>query len=169
MNPHLLEHPLAIAGLLLAGLYLATAYVVTRSLWLPIFLHTAWNVLEGPVFGLPVSGARPPAAVFDTAERLGAPALWTGGAFGPEASLLLCIVLLAHIGALWGVRSLFSRSPGPAPPLRWPDLSTMTKDPPSPSGCRLPCQSQTTACRTCATRRIHWSPQGTAALAATRP
>src|SRR5207248_1984614 len=63
-NPHFQEHPLAFVGLLLAGFYLASAYVITGNLWLPIFLHTGWNLMEGPIFGLPVSGAVPPAAVF---------------------------------------------------------------------------------------------------------
>jgi membrane protease YdiL (CAAX protease family) len=38
-------------GVLLAGLYAAT-----RSLWLPIGVHWAWNLFEGPVFGTAVSG-----------------------------------------------------------------------------------------------------------------
>ena len=60
LNPHFLENRLALPGLLLAGLYLASAYLITGNLWLPIFLHTGWNLLEGPIFGLPVSGALPP-------------------------------------------------------------------------------------------------------------
>jgi membrane protease YdiL (CAAX protease family) len=103
-NPHFDEHPLAIAGLLLAGLYLASAYLITRNLWLAIFLHTGWNLLEGPIFGLQVSGMSVPASIFRT-QAVG-PELWTGGAFGPEAGLLLCLLMVVHIAALWAMAPL---------------------------------------------------------------
>ena len=74
----------ALALALEAGVLLAASYVATRSLWLPIGLHTAWNFLEGPVYGAPVSGVGLPSlleASFD------GPWWLTGGAFGPEAGL----------------------------------------------------------------------------------
>ncbi len=43
-----------------AGALLAAAYVATRSLWMPIGLHWAWNLFEGPVWGTPVSGIAAP-------------------------------------------------------------------------------------------------------------
>jgi uncharacterized protein len=115
INPHFLQTPLAVVGLLLAGLYLATAYLVTENLWLAIFLHTGWNLMEGPVFGLPVSGTTAPASVFRTAPLPGAPTLWTGGEFGPEASLLLCILMVAHLGVLWAMRPLLKPAEPPYP------------------------------------------------------
>ncbi|WP_218000854.1 CPBP family intramembrane glutamic endopeptidase [Nocardia testacea] len=39
------------------GALLAIAYTATRSLWLPIGLHFAWNFTESGVFGTAVSGA----------------------------------------------------------------------------------------------------------------
>jgi membrane protease YdiL (CAAX protease family) len=81
MNPSMLKYPLASVGLILAGLYLASAYYLTRNLWLAIFLHTGWNLLVGPVFGLPVSGIEAPASILRT-QAIG-PSLWTGGEFGP--------------------------------------------------------------------------------------
>src|SRR5206468_8829871 len=39
-----------------AGLLLGGAYMLTRSLWLPIGLHAAWNFTQGYVFDVPVSG-----------------------------------------------------------------------------------------------------------------
>lgn len=88
----------AYLGITVAGLYLGAAYLGTARLWLPIALHTAWNVCEGPVFGLPVSGINIPQTVLRT-EATGPP-LWTGGAFGPEAGLLLTVVTLAHLALL---------------------------------------------------------------------
>jgi CAAX protease family protein len=72
------------------GAMLAVAYTVTRSLWLPIGLHFAWNFLQGGVFGTAVSGAESEPGLLRTV--LSGPDVLTGGAFGPEAGLfaLLC-------------------------------------------------------------------------------
>jgi hypothetical protein len=78
-----------------AGGLLAASYVATRSLWIPIGLHWAWNLFEGPVWGSPVSGF--PLAVLADA-RFPGPRLLTGGAFGPEASLP-GMILGAALGA----------------------------------------------------------------------
>jgi membrane protease YdiL (CAAX protease family) len=67
-----------------AGGLLAALYVATRSLWLPIGLHWAWNLFEGPVWGSLVSGNE--LGVLAKATFPG-PAWLTGGAFGPEAGL----------------------------------------------------------------------------------
>ncbi|GGU90732.1 CAAX amino protease [Actinomadura cremea] len=82
---------LAIA--LTGGTMLAAAYVATRSLWLPIGLHFAWNFSLAGVFGVAVSGSDAPAdGLLET--TLSGPSLLTGGAFGPEASLLALLVCL---------------------------------------------------------------------------
>ena len=44
-----------------AGLLLGGAYMLTRSLWVAIGLHAAWNFTQGAVFGVPVSGLAAPA------------------------------------------------------------------------------------------------------------
>jgi CAAX protease family protein len=78
-----------------AGGLLAAAYVATRSLWLPIGLHWAWNLFEGPVWGSRVSGND--IAVLADARFPGS-TLLTGGAFGPEAGLP-AMVLGTALGA----------------------------------------------------------------------
>jgi uncharacterized protein len=118
----------ALAIALEAGVLLAAAYVATRSLWVPIGLHTAWNFFEGPVYGARVSGVELP-SVFDA--RLVGPAWLTGGDFGPEAGLpavilgaalgVLFLVLAARRGQLFTprwLRKLFARRTGQsrAPP-----------------------------------------------------
>jgi membrane protease YdiL (CAAX protease family) len=77
-----------------AGGLLAAAYVATRSLWLPIGLHWAWNLFEGPIWGSPVSGVVLPVMAN---ARFPGPRLLTGGAFGPEAGLP-AMVLCAGLG-----------------------------------------------------------------------
>jgi uncharacterized protein len=74
----------SVAIALEAGVLLAAAYVATRSLWLPIGLHTAWNLFEGPVYGSPVSGNALPSVL---QAHFPGPVWLTGGAFGPEAGL----------------------------------------------------------------------------------
>lgn len=73
-------------GVTLAGLFMAFAYWRTRQLWLPIGLHIGWNFFEGPLLGFPVSGL----GTFQLLRNhIDGPTLFTGGAFGPEAGLVL--------------------------------------------------------------------------------
>lgn len=83
----------------LFGLLLASAYVLTDSLALPIGIHTGWNVVLGPVFGLPVSGLTTSVAL--VAVEPGNFAL-AGGAFGPEGGAVALVGLLIGTGLLAG-------------------------------------------------------------------
>jgi hypothetical protein len=78
-----------------AGILLAAAYTVTRSLWLPIGLHFGWNFTEGGIFSAAVSGGHSHGLINTT---FSGPALITGGAFGPEASIIA--VTICTIAAL---------------------------------------------------------------------
>jgi uncharacterized protein len=74
-----------------AGVLLAAAYVLTGRLWFPMGLHAGWNFSEGSLYGLSVSGFTAKNAL--TQGSLTGPVILTGGAFGPEASIvavLLC-------------------------------------------------------------------------------
>jgi membrane protease YdiL (CAAX protease family) len=88
----------AMAGIALeGGLLLGGAYMLTRRLWLPIGIHAAWNLSQGELFGIPVSG-KPVDGLLD-AQLTGSPLL-TGNGFGLEASPIamaigtLCAVVL---------------------------------------------------------------------------
>ncbi len=85
----------AALGIAAAGLFMAFAYLRTRQLWLPIGLHIGWNIFEGPIFGFPVSGLE---TVRLLNHQVNGPTLMTGGAFGPEAGLVVLPAIV--IGAL---------------------------------------------------------------------
>jgi len=75
----------------MAGLLLALAYFRTASLWLPVGLHTTWNLFMGWVYAATVSGEQLPGAPFVTSAS--GPEWLTGGSFGPEASLLAFVAM----------------------------------------------------------------------------
>lgn len=82
-----------------AGVLLGGAYMLTRSLWMPIGLHAAWNFTQGFVFDVPVSGVDSQGIV---EARLSGPELLSGGLFGLEASLLaLLVATVAGIYLVW--------------------------------------------------------------------
>ena len=70
----------------LLGAMLGVGLVYTGRLALPIGFHIAWNFFQGGVFGFPVSGGDQQVALLTVDDR--GPALWTGGAYGPEGGLL---------------------------------------------------------------------------------
>lgn len=115
-------HPLAIVNLLLAHAIFAVAYLRTRSLWLPIGLHLGWNLTQGCIFGLPVSGAPRLSSLLTTGLQEN---LWTGHEFGPEGGLVATLVGGA---ALLGMLRWM--------PQRWPQPDLMREDwkQPPPSG-----------------------------------
>jgi len=80
----------SIAIALEAGVLLAAAYVLTGRLWFPMGLHAGWNFSEGSLYGLSVSGFTAKNAL--THGILQGPVIITGGAFGPEASIVAVIL-----------------------------------------------------------------------------
>jgi membrane protease YdiL (CAAX protease family) len=81
-----------VAIMLESGILLAAAYAMTRNLWFPIGLHFGWNFTEGGIFGEAVSGGATKGAL--KVSMTGSDLL-TGGAFGPEASVVAVVISLA--------------------------------------------------------------------------
>ena len=81
---------LAAVGVALeGGLLLGGAYMLTRRLWLPMGIHASWNVTQGGVFDIPISGNDAHGLV---EAQLEGPAVLSGGGFGLEASLIAIVI-----------------------------------------------------------------------------
>ena len=89
--------PLGIANTAGFGFLFGYAFLRSHDLWLPIGLHFGWNVTL-PLFGVNVSGLR--IGVTGHALEWSADKLWSGGDYGPEASIVtsaLMLILFAYI------------------------------------------------------------------------
>jgi hypothetical protein len=89
-NPHATW--LGIANTAGFGMLFGYAYWRSRDLWLPIGLHFGWN-LTLPLFGANLSGLT--MSVTGHAMSWSAGKLWSGGDYGPEASVLTSAALVA--------------------------------------------------------------------------
>ena len=84
---------MAVFGIILAGgIPLGALYVLTGRLWASIGYHIAWNFTEAYVFGAQVSGTGFGLSLYQTQPVPGVDPLWSGGAFGPEASVVTVVL-----------------------------------------------------------------------------
>jgi len=80
------------------GVLLGWAFVRSGDLWLPIGLHYGWNVIL-PLAGVNLSGFKMGITGYKMHWYAGA--LWSGGEYGPEASLLTTLIVGGLFGYLW--------------------------------------------------------------------
>jgi membrane protease YdiL (CAAX protease family) len=106
-NPNTEARLFVASGIFLAGVFLAYGYLSTKQLWLPIGLHIGWNFFEGVGFGFPVSGLD---IYHLTRITVSGPDVWTGGAFGPEAGLVLLPGLLLGTVLIFGYTQFLRNS-----------------------------------------------------------
>lgn len=102
--------PIGLLNTALWGLLLGYAFYRAGDLWLPIGLHFGWNWIL-PLLGANLSGFTLSLTGY-TMEARGQQ-LWSGGAYGPEASILTTFV--AGALALWLWKAPLGGAP-PAPP-----------------------------------------------------
>ncbi len=84
--------PLASVNLFLIAVLFALIYIKTGNIWMTSAMHTAWNLSQGNIFGLQVSGNEAHAAIINTSYSANANSIITGGAFGPEGGLAVTAV-----------------------------------------------------------------------------
>lgn len=112
---------LSVLGNTLGGVVYGLAFVLTGRLWLPIGLHFAWNFVQGPILGFPVSGIAEGGLL--QVQDLG-PAWLTGGGYGPEGGavgIAFRFVVIAAVLA-WTALSVHRQRgrealPFPGPPV----------------------------------------------------
>ncbi len=86
---------IAFLNLLLFSLLLVVFVLKHQNIWAACGWHSAWNWTMGTVFGLEVSGRDQICTFFDFS--LTGPKLFSGGAYGPEGSVMATIVLLGGV------------------------------------------------------------------------
>lgn len=83
-------------NLFLWGVIAALYMIATGNIWGACAMHTAWNFVQGNVFGFQVSGHPVNSSIFTTQMDPSA-ALHTGGAFGPEGGYVTLAVEIAAV------------------------------------------------------------------------
>jgi membrane protease YdiL (CAAX protease family) len=95
------------------GVLLAALYLLTGRLWASIGYHIAWNFTEAYVFGAKVSGTGFGASLYQVRPAPGVDPVWSGGTFGPEASVANVVVGLVVGAALLALAKLRARAGHP--------------------------------------------------------
>lgn len=93
-NPNLTF--LGMVNITLAGVFLSVLYLRTGSLWWATGAHLGWNWAHGYIVDVPVSGLELLDAPVYNGVLLG-PEWLSGGAFGPEGSLITTLVVVVAI------------------------------------------------------------------------
>lgn len=92
--------PMTSVAVAVTGVMWTGVYVVSRSLWVAAAHHAGWNAT---IFlsGLPLSGQEEWRAQAPLVTEYTGAVVWTGGAFGPEDSLVSVVLTAAACAALW--------------------------------------------------------------------
>lgn len=99
-NAHVFETPFSIINLFLVGVLLGLTREVTGGLWVPIGIHFTWNLFQGNVYGISVSGNDLGKSILET-EQTTAHHYISGGYFGLEGSVIASLVIIAGTYMWW--------------------------------------------------------------------
>lgn len=90
--------PLSVFNTIGFGIVFGYALVRSHDLWFPVGLHFGWNATL-PLLGVDLSGLTIRVTRYELKWNSGA--LWSGGTYGPEASLLTLFVLPLLALMIW--------------------------------------------------------------------
>lgn len=91
--------PLAIVNLTLFGIFASVCFIKTENIWMVGAIHSIWNLVQGNVYGIKVSGMETSCTIFSS-EMTEGRAWMHGGNFGLEGGLAVTIVLVLGIAVL---------------------------------------------------------------------
>lgn len=80
------------------GIVFGAALLRSQDLWLPAGIHFAWNAAL-PFLGVTLSGLTIKVTGYELVWSAGD--LWSGGAYGPEASVVTSVVIVLLFVAVW--------------------------------------------------------------------
>lgn len=89
---------ISLINILMCGLMLCLLVLKEENLWGACGFHTAWNLFQGNVFGMNVSGNALDVSLFQT--HIGEASIWNGGPFGMEGSILTTGFMIVVSGIL---------------------------------------------------------------------
>ena len=95
-NPN--ASPLGLLNTAGFGILFGLAFLRSHDLWLPMGIHLGWNFVV-PLFGVNLSGITMRLTGYEIAWNAGP--LWSGGGYGPEASILTSGVLFVLLVFIW--------------------------------------------------------------------
>lgn len=90
---------LAFANLCLFGLFMSLLFIRTDSIWACAACHSVWNLMQGNILGIPVSGLNMPMVFSSTFNNK--LELINGGSFGLEGGLGVTLMLLIACSILF--------------------------------------------------------------------
>lgn len=90
---------LPVLNLFLFGFFASVCFIKTENIWLIGALHSVWNLAQGNVYGIKVSGMETSCTIFSSVMTIGRK-IFHGGSFGLEGGLAVTLVLLAGIAVL---------------------------------------------------------------------
>jgi membrane protease YdiL (CAAX protease family) len=83
------------------GVLFCYAFVKSHDIWFPIGMHYGWNLML-LLFGADISGIKIRITGYEI--QWNTTPLWSGGEYGPEASVITSVVLVLLALAVWKVR-----------------------------------------------------------------
>jgi len=84
---------LAFINLVLFGVFASVCFIKTENIWLVGAIHSVWNLVQGNVYGIKVSGIDSVCSIF-ASNMVEGKEFINGGAFGLEGGIAVTIVLV---------------------------------------------------------------------------
>jgi membrane protease YdiL (CAAX protease family) len=91
---HLAFDPVVLTNIALVAIFFSFLTLARGSIWLASGIHAGWNMAQGQIYGIPVSGIPRSYALLDYGPVDSASTALSGGDFGIEGSVVATVVLI---------------------------------------------------------------------------